>query len=63
MIAGPGMVFGVGQMPGVIVPPVIDDFARINRLSWYGIFDFSLLEDDYIEAWITAASTSNYGEA
>ena len=24
---------------------VIDDFGRINRVSWYGIFDFKLLRD------------------
>jgi N4-gp56 family major capsid protein len=56
VIGGPGLVMGMAAMPSVIVPPVIDDFGRINRVSWYGIFDYSLLRDAHIECWISAAS-------
>jgi N4-gp56 family major capsid protein len=56
MFGGPGLVWGVAALPTVIVPPVIDDYGRINRVSWYGIFDYDLLRDAYIEAWVTAAS-------
>jgi hypothetical protein len=56
VIGGPGLVWGVAALPTVIVPPVIDDFGRINRVSWYGIFDYSLLRDAHIECWLTAAS-------
>jgi N4-gp56 family major capsid protein len=56
VIGGPGLVMGMAAMPSVIVPPVIDDFGRINRVSWYGIFDYSLLRDAHIEAWVSAAS-------
>ena len=60
VIGGPGLVWGVAALPSVVVPPVIDDFGRINRVSWYGIFDFALLRDAHVETWITAASTSNH---
>jgi len=63
IIAGPGMVLGVAQNPEVRIPPQIDDFMRIHRISWYGIFDYSLLQDDYVECWISAASTADYGDA
>ena len=51
---------GWSALPTVIVPPVIDDFGRINRVSWYGIFDFHLLRDAHVEAYITAASTADH---
>jgi N4-gp56 family major capsid protein len=63
MMGGPGVVWGVGLMPQVIVPLVIDDFGRIFRLSWYGIFDFSCYRPDFIEVWYSAASTADYGVA
>jgi len=63
MIGGPGLVLAVGLPPEVRVPPIIDDFGRIQRVSWYGIFDFHLIEDAFVELWITAASTANYGNA
>ena len=56
VIGGPGLVWGVGALPSVIVPPIIDDFGRINRVSWYGIFDYHLLRDVYTEVWLSAAS-------
>jgi N4-gp56 family major capsid protein len=61
MMAGPGVVWAVGLMPQVIVPLVIDDFGRIFRLSWYGIFDFHCYRPDFTEVWYTAASTADYG--
>jgi N4-gp56 family major capsid protein len=63
MMAGPGVVWAVGLMPQVIVPLVIDDFGRIFRLSWYGIFDFHCYRPDFTEVWYTAASTADYGVA
>jgi N4-gp56 family major capsid protein len=60
-MGGPGVVWAVGQMPGVIVPLVIDDFGRIFRLSWYGIFDFSCYRPDFVEVYYSAASTADAG--
>jgi len=63
MIGGPSIMWGVAALPTVIVPPVIDDFGRINRVSWYGIFDFKLLRDAHVECWLSSASTANHGSA
>lgn len=63
MVAGPGMVYGVAQQPTLLTPPVIDDAMRIFRLTWYGVFDYTLLQDDYVEVYLSAASTANFGEA
>jgi N4-gp56 family major capsid protein len=63
VIGGPSVLWGVAALPSVIVPPVIDDFGRINRISWYGIFDFHLVRDHHVEVWTTAASTANHGAA
>jgi N4-gp56 family major capsid protein len=63
MIGGPSLIWGVAALPSVIVPPVIDDFGRINRVSWYGIFDFKLLRDAHVEVWYSSATTANYGAA
>lgn len=59
-IGGPSIVWGVAALPSVVVPPIIDDFGRINRVSWYGIFDYKLLRDAHVEMYISAASTANY---
>jgi len=62
-IGGPSIMWGVAALPSVVVPPIIDDFGRINRVSWYGIFDFKLLRDHHVEVWLSSASTANYGTA
>jgi N4-gp56 family major capsid protein len=61
MVGGPGLAMGVAMYPELRLPPIVDDFMRIQRLSWYGIFDFFLIEDAYTEVWVTAASTANHG--
>jgi hypothetical protein len=57
------LLWGVAALPTVIVPPIIDDFGRINRVSWYGIFDYKLLRDAHVEMYYSAASTANHGAA
>ena len=62
-VGGPSLLWGVAALPTVIVPPIIDDFGRINRVSWYGIFDYKLLRDAHVEMYYSAASTANHGAA
>jgi N4-gp56 family major capsid protein len=63
VVAGPGLVYGYAIQPALLTPPVIDDAMRIFRLTWYGVFDYTLLQDQYVECWVTAASTANHGAA
>ncbi len=63
VIGGQSVALAVAQLPTVIVPPVIDDYGRINRISWYGVYDFQMLRDLFVEVWLTSASTANHGAA
>ena len=63
VIGGQSVALAVAQLPSVIVPPVIDDYGRINRISWYGVYDFQMLRDLFVEVWLTSATTANHGAA
>jgi N4-gp56 family major capsid protein len=63
VIGGQSVALAVAQLPSVIVPPVIDDYGRINRVSWYAVYDYQLLRDLFVEVYLTAASTADHGVA
>lgn len=44
--------------PEVRVAPPIDDYLRINRCAWYGLFDYKVLQDRFCEVWYVAASAA-----
>ena len=58
IVGGPqSIVYAVVQRPNVVVPPVIDDFLRINRVGWYGIFKQQQFRPEFVEVIMTAASS------
>ena len=63
-IGGPAVCYAVAQRPGVIIPPTIDDFLRINRVSWYGVFKLQLLRDVFVDVCMSSSGiTSDTGAA
>jgi len=58
VVGGPqAVVYGVTQNPQLVVPPMIDDFQRINRLGWYGIFKQQKFREEFVEVILCAASS------
>jgi len=58
-MGGPqAVVYAVTQNPQLVVPPMIDDFQRINRIGWYGIFKQQKFREEFVEIVMCAASSS-----
>lgn len=56
-MGGPGVVYGVGERPGVVVPPKYDDLQMINRFGWRGFLKFQMFRPEYFEVCESAGST------
>ena len=55
-MGGPGVVYAVGERPGVIVPPKYDDLMMVNRYGWRGFLKFQLFRPEFYEVVETAGS-------
>ena len=55
-MGGPGVVYGVGERPGVIVPPKHDDMMMLNRYGWRGFLKFQMFRPEFLEVRETAAT-------
>lgn len=56
-MGGPGVVYGVGEAPNVILPPKFDDLMIVNRVGWRGFLKMKLFRPEYFEVVETAGST------
>lgn len=56
-LGGPAVVYGIGEDPHPIMPPVIDDLQIIQRYGWRGFLKFQLFRPEYIEVAESAGST------
>ena len=56
-MGGPGVVYGVGEAPNVIVPPKYDDLMIVNRYGWRGFLKFQLFRPEFFEVIESAGST------
>jgi N4-gp56 family major capsid protein len=54
---GPGVAFGIGERPGVIMPPKYDDLMMVNRYGWRGFLKMQVFRPEYFEVIETAGST------
>ena len=54
---GPSIVYGVGEAPGVIMPPKYDDLQMVNRYGWRGFLKFQMFRPEYLEIVESAGST------
>lgn len=54
---GPGVAFGVGEDPHVIMPPKYDDLMMVNRYGWRGFLKMQMIRPEFFEVIYTAGST------
>lgn len=57
-MGGPGVVFGIGEAPHVIVPPKHDDLMMVNRYGWRGFLKFQVFRPEFFEVIETTGSTT-----
>ena len=55
-MGGPGVVYAVGERPGVIQPPKYDDLMMVNRYGWRGFLKFQLFKPEVFEVVETTGS-------
>jgi hypothetical protein len=55
-MGGPGVVYAVGERPGVIQPPKYDDLMMVNRYGWRGFLKFQLFRPEFYEVVETTGS-------
>ena len=53
---GPGVVYGVGERPHVILPPKYDDLMMVNRYGWRGFLKFQMFRPEFFEVVESAGS-------
>lgn len=56
-MGGPGVVYGIGEAPNVIMPPKYDDLMMVNRYGWRGFLKFQLFRPEFFEVVETAGSS------
>lgn len=56
-MGGPGVVYGIGEAPNVIMPPTYDDLMIVNRYGWRGFLKFQLFRPEYYEVVESAGTT------
>ena len=54
---GPAVVYGIGEAPGVIVPPTFDDLMMVQRIGWRGYLKFQMFRPEFFEVCLSAGST------
>jgi N4-gp56 family major capsid protein len=57
VLGGPAVVYGVGEDPHVINPPVIDDLQMVQRVGWRGFLKFQQFRPEFYEAAFVTGST------
>lgn len=57
ILGGPAVVYGVGEDPHVINPPVIDDLQMVQRVGWRGFLKFQMFRPEFYEAAFVTGST------
>lgn len=61
-MGAPGVVFGVGENPGLIFPPKIDDAMNINRIGWRMFGKFQLFRPEVFRV-VESAGSAALGQA
>lgn len=56
-MGGPSVVAGIGERPGVIMPPKMDDLMMVNRYGWRGFLKFQQFRPEFYEVVESAGST------
>ena len=49
VLGGPAVVYGVGEDPHPIFPPVIDDLQMVQRFGWRGFLKFQMFRPEFFE--------------
>ena len=56
-LGGPAVVYGIGEDPHLIQPPVIDDLQILQRIGWRGFLKMQMFRPEFFEVAESAGST------
>ncbi len=56
-LGGPAVVYGIGEDPHLIQPPVIDDLQILQRIGWRGFLKIQMFRPEFFEVAESAGST------